>query len=516
MDRLYTKNNYFETLELDFTTVTKKQIKKAYRKLAIQHHPDVSTAEDSEEKFIKITQAYKVLSDDTLRKKYLRCPEKMRSSEPQYNECKEFYSQLSEQTKEMNFLTLKQFNLLEEQNKIIHECSTKVVKGKLKEFCSFKMEYELNFFDPFSQPVVALTKKLETDFKDEMGPLEGLTLASILSTGLAFFGIIAETKTDTYTKLFLVHFVSKMMELKKYEMMSGVLTEDLNKKTKEEAAKKAFEEAEEAESNYQQTLNEEDKNSGKEDKQLVATGKVIDHKVPDKMNSKTEEKEETINTGFINNIKTDTHMFNGGRTELSYAAKDGDLEKVRQLIAEGANVNEPDRLFFEERSIESQRLPIYYSVEKNYPEISRALIDAGSITHIIAYDIAYDNQDNKWLKTFISLTSFALEKQQCDLTKELLDINEGMIFESMQEKHVVGGAHITHEQAKNLFKQDVFSVLTDFSMTLTSNHQESYPCGNETIDIKWEFNPELLAFEIYGVILNGLESQLALSEHQDL
>ncbi|KAG0170364.1 hypothetical protein DFQ28_009964 [Apophysomyces sp. BC1034] len=46
------------------------QIKKAYRKLAIIHHPDKSQEPDAEEKFKEISEAYQVLSDSQLRAHY--------------------------------------------------------------------------------------------------------------------------------------------------------------------------------------------------------------------------------------------------------------------------------------------------------------------------------------------------------------------------------------------------------------------------------------------------------------
>src|SRR3954453_2375511 len=50
---------------------TPADIKKAYRKLARQHHPDANKGEAaSEEKFKEISEAYDVLSDEAKRKNY--------------------------------------------------------------------------------------------------------------------------------------------------------------------------------------------------------------------------------------------------------------------------------------------------------------------------------------------------------------------------------------------------------------------------------------------------------------
>ena len=50
-----------------------EQIKKAYRKLALETHPDRNNgSEDSEERFKEITQAYEVLRDPDKRSVYDR------------------------------------------------------------------------------------------------------------------------------------------------------------------------------------------------------------------------------------------------------------------------------------------------------------------------------------------------------------------------------------------------------------------------------------------------------------
>ena len=63
------KRDYYEILGVD-KKADAKTIKAAYRKLALQYHPDRNKAPDAEAKFKEINEAYQVLSDEKKRQMY--------------------------------------------------------------------------------------------------------------------------------------------------------------------------------------------------------------------------------------------------------------------------------------------------------------------------------------------------------------------------------------------------------------------------------------------------------------
>ncbi|KAK7007056.1 DnaJ subfamily B member 9 [Halocaridina rubra] len=62
-------SDYYEVLGVD-KNASDRDIKKAFRKLAIQYHPDKNQEPGAEEKFREIAEAYEVLSDEEKRREY--------------------------------------------------------------------------------------------------------------------------------------------------------------------------------------------------------------------------------------------------------------------------------------------------------------------------------------------------------------------------------------------------------------------------------------------------------------
>mmetsp|Transcript_12021 Transcript_12021/g.25434 ORF Transcript_12021/g.25434 Transcript_12021/m.25434 type:complete len:292 (+) Transcript_12021:444-1319(+) len=65
------EETYYDILDLK-PNATLKDIKRSYRKLAMEHHPDRNKGNEEEStlKFRKVSEAYEVLSDDNLRRGY--------------------------------------------------------------------------------------------------------------------------------------------------------------------------------------------------------------------------------------------------------------------------------------------------------------------------------------------------------------------------------------------------------------------------------------------------------------
>ncbi len=64
-----TEKDYYKILGLT-KSATADEIKKAYRKLALQYHPDRNKGKEAEQKFKEVTKAYEVLSDPQKKQTY--------------------------------------------------------------------------------------------------------------------------------------------------------------------------------------------------------------------------------------------------------------------------------------------------------------------------------------------------------------------------------------------------------------------------------------------------------------
>jgi len=69
IDVLAVHRQYYDLLGVE-PSASQNDIKKAYRKLSMQYHPDVNPSAEAHEKFTKINNAYEVLSDPETRRKY--------------------------------------------------------------------------------------------------------------------------------------------------------------------------------------------------------------------------------------------------------------------------------------------------------------------------------------------------------------------------------------------------------------------------------------------------------------
>ncbi|MFL6502485.1 MAG: molecular chaperone DnaJ [Nitrososphaera sp.] len=84
------KRDYYEVLGVQ-KNASKDEIKNAYRKLALQYHPDRNKEPSAEERFKELSEAYAVLSDDEKRKRYdvyghVGAEEAFRGSEANFEE----------------------------------------------------------------------------------------------------------------------------------------------------------------------------------------------------------------------------------------------------------------------------------------------------------------------------------------------------------------------------------------------------------------------------------------------
>lgn len=91
--------NYYKILGVS-RNATKEEIKKAYRKLALQWHPDKNKSPDAHHKFIEINEAYLILSDDEARTKYDREYDYYFDTQERATESKTEFQEKGQKTKE--------------------------------------------------------------------------------------------------------------------------------------------------------------------------------------------------------------------------------------------------------------------------------------------------------------------------------------------------------------------------------------------------------------------------------
>lgn len=79
------ERDFYSILEIK-KNATPAEIKKSYRRLTLQYHPDKNPGDDEAlSKFTDVADAYEALSDPEKRRKYDRCGEKCLNEKEQQN-----------------------------------------------------------------------------------------------------------------------------------------------------------------------------------------------------------------------------------------------------------------------------------------------------------------------------------------------------------------------------------------------------------------------------------------------
>jgi len=94
--------DYYKRLGIG-RNATKQEIKKAYRKLALQYHPDKNKSPDAHETFITINEAYLILYDEEAKAKYDKEYDYFISNESRYYEKKNYTNDTTSSKKSSDF-----------------------------------------------------------------------------------------------------------------------------------------------------------------------------------------------------------------------------------------------------------------------------------------------------------------------------------------------------------------------------------------------------------------------------
>ena len=130
-------DKYYHILELE-NNASLDDIKKAYKKLAIKHHPDKNpnNKEQAEEKFKEISQAYEILTN---KDKYAQNPQFRQNNMPQINPHDLFRQIFSQMNIHENmpfgnsvFMNMSQgINITQiPRNRVMRSTSTRIENGK--------------------------------------------------------------------------------------------------------------------------------------------------------------------------------------------------------------------------------------------------------------------------------------------------------------------------------------------------------------------------------------------------
>jgi hypothetical protein len=112
-----TLKNYYQTLGVD-RSATRQEIRKAYRALAKQLHPDVNNNEDARVRFIEVHQAYEFLMDDAQRRNYDMMMSEERLSRQELERREQIYKLWVEhqQRQAIRRTAMESYHLAEERN----------------------------------------------------------------------------------------------------------------------------------------------------------------------------------------------------------------------------------------------------------------------------------------------------------------------------------------------------------------------------------------------------------------